>query len=173
VAALVAPNRFHHLFLKDAAEAWPQARVMVAPGLPRKRPDLRVDEVLADEPSSLWAEEIDQRVFRAAPALSEVALRHRASGTLVLTDLAFNLRHAPDAWTRIAARLYGVWDRFGPSLAVRLAIRDRAAARASIDEILEWGCERVVVAHGDVLLSGGVEALAAAFAFLGPRRSVG
>lgn len=170
VVALVAPNRFHHLYLARAAREWPSARVLVAPGLPGKRPDLRCDEVLGDEPPSLWAGQLDQLVFRAAPALSEVAFRHLASGTLVLTDLAFNLRRAPNAWTRIAARLYGVWNRFGPSLAVRLAIRDRAAARAEIDAILEWGCDRVVVAHGDVLATGGVEALAAAFAFLGPRR---
>lgn len=47
-----------------------------------------------------------------------------------------------------------------------LMIRDRRAARASVDAILGWDFERVIVAHGDVLETGGRERFAAAFAFL-------
>jgi hypothetical protein len=46
-----------------------------------------------------------------------------------------------------------------------LMIRDRRAARASVDAILGWD-ERVIVSHGDVLETGGRERFAAAFAFL-------
>ena len=46
-------------------------------------------------------------------------------------------------------------------------IRDRAATRKAIDEILSWEFDRVVVSHGDVLEKGGREQLAAGFAYLG------
>ena len=36
----VAPNRVHHLHAGEVAEAYPEARLWVAPGLERKRPDL-------------------------------------------------------------------------------------------------------------------------------------
>ena len=47
-----------------------------------------------------------------------------------------------------------------------LLIRDRAAARASLQAILAWDIDRVVVAHGDVLETGGCAALARGYAWL-------
>ena len=43
---LVAPNRFHHLFMSDYVDAHPDARLYVAPGLPEKRADLSIEGVL-------------------------------------------------------------------------------------------------------------------------------
>jgi hypothetical protein len=55
---------------------------------------------------------------------------------------------------------------FGPTYLERLLVRDRAAARRSLERILAWDFERVVVAHGAVLESGGREALRAAYTWL-------
>ena len=54
-----------------------------------------------------------------------------------------------------------------PHRIVRLAVRDRAAARAAVHRILEWDFDRVIVTHGAVLERGGRERFAAAFAYLG------
>ena len=56
--------------------------------------------------------------------------------------------------------------RFGPHRIVRFAIRDRAAARRSLERILAWDFERVVVSHGEVLETGGKRAVEEGFAFL-------
>lgn len=45
----VAPNRVHHLYAGYVAKLYPQARLWVAPGLERKRPDLSFVAVLGDE----------------------------------------------------------------------------------------------------------------------------
>jgi len=56
---------------------------------------------------------------------------------------------------------------FGPHRFIRArAIRDRAAARQSIERILRWDFERVIVSHGEVLDTGGRERVASAFAYL-------
>ena len=60
-------------------------------------------------------------------------------------------------------RSYG---RFGPSTLDPWLIRDRSAARQSLERILAWDFDRVVVAHGDVLERGGREALRAGYAWL-------
>jgi hypothetical protein len=46
------------------------------------------------------------------------------------------------------------------------SIRDRRAARESLERILGWDFDRVVVAHGDVLERGGREALRQGYAWL-------
>jgi hypothetical protein len=166
VRAVVAPNRLHHLFVGAWREAHPDASVYGAPGLAEKRRDLAFDAVLGDEAPPAWAADLDQLVFRAIPLLNEVVFFHRASRTLVLTDIAFNVRRA-DSWlTRAVLRLDGAYGRFGVSRIGRAVIRDRRAARAAIDRMLGWDFDRVIVAHGEVLERGGRDALREAFAWL-------
>jgi hypothetical protein len=49
---------------------------------------------------------------------------------------------------------------------VKLAYRDRSAARRSLETVLAWDFDRVIVAHGAVLESGGKEIVRQAFGWL-------
>ena len=171
IKAIVAPNRLHHLFLAEYITSYPQARVYTAPSLRKKRPDLRITSELGDEPQNEWRGEIEQHLFRGAPPLNEVVFFHPATRTLVLTDLAFNI--SKNAAKR-SPLFYWLWDvgHFGPHRFVRLrGIRDRLAAGASVERILRWNFDRIIVSHGDVLESGGYEQFASAFAFLRNQRN--
>ncbi len=165
VSCLVAPNRFHHLHVQSWQQACPAARTWVAPGLTAKRPDLRIAGVLCDQPEPAWAEVLEQLLVQGFPLANEVVFFHRATATLVATNLAFNFGADSPALTRLA-----VWlGRGGPlrtTVLERLAVRDRAAHRASLECILAWPFERVVVAHGDICEHGGREALARGYAWL-------
>ncbi len=163
--AAVAPNRFHHLYIGDYRAAFPGIALYGAPGLAEKRPDLSFDGPLDGAAPPAWASDLDQMFFAGYPLANEVAFCHRASQTLLLCDLAFNF--GPDAplATRAAFRLLGA-SGFGPSLLERACMRDRAAARASLEAMLAWGFSRVVVAHGQVLEQGGPEALRRSYDWL-------
>jgi len=166
VCFAVAPNRVHHLYAGKVAEAYPGARLWVAPGLERKRPDLVYVGVLGDEAPAEWKDEVDQVFFRGRPYENEVVFLHRASRTLIMCDLAFNFGPRAAAPTRLLMRLLRSYGRFGPSKLDPLLIRDRRAARQSLERILAWDFDRVVVAHGDVLESGGREALRQGYSWL-------
>ncbi len=162
----VAPNRVHHLYAGKVAEAYPEARLWVGPGLERKRPDLVFAGVLGDEAPAEWKDQVDQVFFRGRPYENEVVFCHRASRTLILCDLAFNFGPRAAAPTRLLMRLLRSYGRFGPTKLDPLLIRDRGAARQSLARILGWDFDRVVVAHGDVLESGGHEALRQGYSWL-------
>ena len=166
VRYVVAPNRLHHLYAGEVAKVYPAARLWIAPGLERKRPDLPFVSVLGDEAPGAWRNEVDQVFFRGRPYENEVAFFHRASRTLILCDLAFNFGPGAAVATRLLMRLLRSYGRFGPSTLDPWLIRDRRAARQSLERILAWDFDRVVVAHGDVLESGGREALRRGYAWL-------
>lgn len=166
VRAVVAPSKVHHFFVGDYVTAYPEARICGAPGLAAKRKDLRFDAVLSDAAPGDWHGEIEQHLFGGATALNEVVFFHAATRTLLLTDLAFNVAADKAAGARLFYWVVGAAGRFGPHRLVRFTIRDRRAARASVDRILRWDFDRVIVTHGDVLESGGHDRFAAAFAFL-------
>lgn len=166
VKAVVAPNRFHHLYVRDFAEQFPNVPTFAAPGLQEKRPDLRFRNVLSDTPDPLWEGQIDQVVFRAMPLLNEVVFCHRATRTLLLTDLAFNVHNTASRLTRLLLQLDGAFGKFGVGHLEKRFIRDRSVARRCIDQVLAWDFDRIILAHGKVVETGGKEMLREAFAWL-------
>jgi glyoxylase-like metal-dependent hydrolase (beta-lactamase superfamily II) len=68
-----------------------------------------------------------------------------------------------------APRLWAGW-RSGvrPPYGYRVALRDRDAARASLERILGWDFERIVPGHGEILEADGRAALAKGYAWLHP-----
>jgi hypothetical protein len=162
----VAPNRVHHLYAGKVADAYPGARLWIAPGLETKRSDLVYEGILGDDAPAPWRGQVDQVFFRGRPYENEVVFCHRKSRTLLLCDLAFNFRAGTHPVTRFLMQLVRSYGCFGPSKLDPLLIRDRASARASLEQILAWDFDRVVVAHGDVLEEGGHEALRTGYAWL-------
>lgn len=163
---VVGPSRVHQLYLPDYARAYPRSELCGAPGLAEKRRDLRFAHSLGSG-AALFGEEILAHLFEGAPHLNEVVFFHPASRTLVLTDLAFNVERGKTNRARLFHWLVGATGRFGPHRVVRSMIRDREAARRSVDRILAWDFERVVVTHGEVIESDGRRRFEQAFRFLG------
>lgn len=166
VRTIVAPNKAHHLFAADCREAYPNARLYAAPGLPEKRKDLRFDGLLADEPRLEWRNDLEQRIIRGMPMLNEVAFFHPSTRTLILTDLVFNVPKGRTWGVPLVFHLMGAGGKFGPHRLMRWMIRDQQATRLSLGQILRWDFDRVIVAHGDVLESGGRQKLRDSFGFI-------
>lgn len=168
VAHIVAPNSLHHLFLPDWARAYPGARVHAAPGLRTKRRDIRFDADLTDTPPPDWAGQIDQIAVPGNRITTEIVFFHRASGTALFTDL---LQQFDDGWHTGWRRTVAKLDlMIAPEPSVprkfRLAFTNRRAARAALTHILDWPSERVLLAHGGPVTTGGRAVLGRAFRWL-------
>jgi len=166
VRHVVAPNSFHHLFVGPCLQRYPQAALYVAPGLPKKRPDLTPAGVIGAG-AAPWAAELDAVIIDGAPKLREVAFFHRASRTLLVTDLLFNMTHPATAATGLVLRMMGTYRRLAVSRAWRFYTKDRRAQRPTLEAVLAWPFERIVPAHGEVYEGVGTPARAAARAAFG------
>lgn len=161
VEALVAPNTYHHLFFGRAAARYPEAARFLAPGLREKVPSLPTGEVLGEEPPPIWRGALEQKLVRGSDT-NEVAFFHPRSRTLILTDLAFNIRSG-GLWTRLGMWLNGGFGRFGPTRVLHSTVKDAAAFRASLHAIAAWDFDRILVSHGEIVPSGGRELFRRAF----------
>lgn len=164
VRAVVAPSRFHHLYVGEWMAAYPRAVFAACPGLDRKRPDLAFGCTLGDDPHPVWRDDLEQVSFSARRE-DEVDFFHATTKTLIVTDALLNLSEHPRASTRLVARLMG---NSAPGLGwvEPFMIRDRRLARRQVDRMLGWDFDRIILAHGKMVTAGGVEVLRRAYAWL-------
>lgn len=162
VTALVAPNRFHHLALPKAMARWPAAKVWAAPGLPKKRPDIRFDGELGTGATEV--PDADVVLLDGAPGANELMIVHRPTRTLVLADLVFNLSEG-GGWLRtVYLKASGALGKPAPSVWWRFLVKDRAATAASLERILSTDFVRVLPSHGSPIEGDAKAVLATALA---------
>lgn len=166
VRHVVGPNLWHDECLREFQMEHPTALFHAAPGLATQKKDVRFGADLSDAPHPDWAGVLEQHLVRGMPRMNEVVFFHPASRSLIIADLAFNLGPEGPWWFALLMRAYGSWNRFGPTLLERILVRDKAATRASLDRILEWDFDRVIVGHGRNIEQGGRNAFRRAFAFV-------
>ncbi len=165
VAEVLVPNSFHYLNAPGFLARYPQATLWVVPGLHQRVSGLPCGQELSDLTPPSWQGEIEHLVLGPVRGVSEAALFHRPSATLILTDLAFHMLQFEHRLERIVWRLSGVPAGFGPSRTARLLLLgDRAAACAFLERVLAWPFERVLVAHGEPLEMNAVNVFRRAFA---------
>lgn len=167
VAYLVAPGTYHYLHLPAAQQAFPNAETYICPGIERKCPELAFDWILGDRPPAAWSQELDQVLVRGNRLIWEVAFFHRASRTLLLVDLVENIGDRTvgvswglKVWWQVAFRM---WNRPKPAPEYQLGWQrgeqHRQATRRSLECILDWDFERVILAHGDLIETNAQAAL--------------
>ncbi len=172
VAYLISPNKLHHLYLAEWQAAYPHAQLWGPPATVAKRRDLSFAGVLGDHPAGGWADVIDQVWFQGSLLLDEVIFFHRPSRTVIIGDLSENFsrgfldRHwAP--WKQWVARHWKIVAPYGYApLEVRLATLKRKSARATVQRMLDWAPERVIMAHGQWVEGNGADYLETAFEWL-------
>ena len=172
VRHIVSPNSLHFLFLHEWQAAFPGAELWGTAATIAKCGDLHFSGALTDDPPAGWQGQIDQFHFANSLFMDELIFFHRASRTAIIADLsqtfseAFLKRHRP-RWMRPAARLSKMVEGWGyPPIDYRISFRHRANARPKIAELIAKHPEHVVVAHGEVVRTGGEAFLRRAFSWL-------
>jgi hypothetical protein len=135
------------------------------------RLDIRNLTVVADTldgPVPHWSQDIDQVVMQGNAITKEVVFFHRKSATVIFTDI---IQQLPTGWFSGWRAVMAKWDlMLGPEPSVprkfRAAFTNRRAARASLEHVLAWPAEKVLMAHGTPVTEGGQAFIRQAFRWL-------
>lgn len=168
IAHVIAPNLIHGEYTARWAALEPEAKIWVSPRFPAKHPEVGYHAVLDDTAPGDWAGTLDQCYFAGSKAIDDMVFLHRASRTLILTDVIqrHDPAHEPLFW-RLLKGLFGVMapgGRVPPD--IRLSFRDRDAARAARERILGWDFDRILLPHSVPVETGGKAFFREATAFL-------
>jgi Domain of unknown function (DUF4336) len=172
VRFIIGPNRIHYWWIPDWKAAYPDALVYLAPGI-RKQAKGRIDfedHPLDDNGGYPWDQEIATLPVIGS-YMTEIVFFHRASRTLILTDLMENFEPAKTSagLLRWLSWIGGVSPPHGGlprDLRLTFTWRHRRALHAAVETMLSWNPERIIIAHGAWHAANGAEILREAFSWL-------
>jgi hypothetical protein len=143
-------EEWHALF--PQAQLWgpPQMRdkfkIMVVLG----REKLPLAGILDDTAPDVWADDLDQLVFQGNRFIKEVIFFHKKSHTVILDDLIQN--HPMTKGKPLLNALWKVegvaYPTGGVPLDMRLTFTNPELARRSLEKLLSWDFEKLIIAHG-------------------------
>lgn len=155
VKFIVAPGYYHYLHIASAQTAFPDAETFICPGIERKKPFIHFDWLLGDRPDDRWKDDFAQVLVRGNNLIWEVAFFHIPTRTLLLVDLIENFTDQTRGvslilklWWKLVFRM---WNKPKPAPEYQLGWRDKQAASQSLQQILNWDFERIILAHGDLI----------------------
>lgn len=149
VTDIVAPSLLHTAGVPRAAEVFPKAKIWGPVGARAAKPKINWTGELT-EAAWPFGDELPFVRLAGIPRFEESVFVHRPSRSLLVTDLAFNMKDASGIGAWIILHLFGTYRRFAVSRFFLKSIQDRDAFEKSLGKIFAYDFERVVVGHGSV-----------------------
>lgn len=156
VSCIVAACNGHNRWLAQWHEAFPDARLYVSSGIPKKL-NLVDYYCLDDADASPWPEDFELQFIGGVPFFNETVFLHKASASLIVSDLVQN--HSGESgpgvdgllkkWLLQPMGFKGIC--LAPPIKHRIGVKDRAALTEALDTIAQWPFERIIIAHGDMI----------------------
>ncbi|WP_244622976.1 DUF4336 domain-containing protein [Microvirga brassicacearum] len=150
---LIAPNSGHWTFVREWQAHHPDVVTWAVPGLRERRQvrrsGIRLNHDLGASAPDEWREEIEQIIVPGLAGFAEVVLYHKASRTMVLTDLVQNFE--PEKLPRLVrplAHLAGVTGGRAPFYLRTIVKLKGLEAKAAAERLIALGPERIIFSHG-------------------------
>ena len=149
---LIAATPRHVWRLESWHTLFPEAQLWAPRTTPftlNKR-HLPLTGVLGDTPNPDWADDFDQLAFKGNPLIEEVLVLHKESHTVIMGDLIQISPIVKGKPLRNALfKLEGVAEPYGGvGLDIRLTFTKRNLARQSLEKLLSWDFDKLIIAHG-------------------------
>ncbi len=172
VRYIVGPNRIHYWWIPDWHAAFPTADVYLAPRI-REQAGSRIDfdaRTLEASTGYPWDGEVATLPV-VGGYMTEIEFFHRASRTLILTDLIENFEREKISGIFLWLLMWigGVTPPHGGlprDLRLTFTWRHKRELRAAVETMLGWNPQRIIIAHGRWHRENGAAELRQAFAWL-------
>ena len=152
VRYLVAATPRHVWRLASGPTLFPEAQLWVARTTPftLKKGHLPFTGILGDEPPQGWASDLDQLAFKGSPLIEEVLFFYKASHIVILDHpIQIHPIEKGRAFRNALLKLEGVASPHGGvGLDIKLLFTNRKLARQSLEKLLSWDFDKLIIAHG-------------------------
>lgn len=147
-AAFVIPSRFHERFFSDYFEYFPRSVFLASKASLADHPNWKLS---AFSPSSSELAGFDVVEVEGMPAVQEHVFYQRATRTLIIADLLFNIPESGGWFTRTLLKIADMGGRPRPSRLWRTVIKNSREFGLSLQRIRKLDFDRIIPGHGEVI----------------------
>lgn len=152
VRYIVASTQRHVWRLNEWHDLFPDAQLWAPTGaaFTLGAIDAPVNDVFTDTSEEGWAEDLEQLAFKGSSVLREVMFFHPESHTVIVGDIIqINPIIKGRPIRNVVFRALGAaYPKGGVALDIRMSFRNRELARQSLERLLSWDFDRLILAHG-------------------------
>lgn len=158
VTDLIAPNLFHCAGIPAAKKFFPKVKVWGVKAVKEVKPQILWDEII-DESTWPFKEQLPIVCIEGMPKVNEVVFFEKASRSLIVTDLCFNMKNQKGFASWLILNMFGTYNKLGVSRFYINFVKDKFLFKKSIEKVLSLDFDNIIVSHGDNYMSAGKEAL--------------
>jgi hypothetical protein len=149
---LVAATPRHVWRLNVWHDLFPEAQLWITKISPftLKKGDLQFTGFITDDTPTDWSNDFEHLVFKGNPWLEECFFFHKKSRTVIMDDLIQIHEHRKGKiYHNVLLKLEGVMgSNGGVGLDLRVSFIHRKMARQSLEKLLSWDFDKLIIAHG-------------------------
>ena len=163
---LIASTQRHIWRLNSWHKQFPNAELWSCGNIPKKLKKLPYKGILSN--TSIWDNDFEQIIFEGNKYLSEMVFYHKVSKTIFMGDIIQNnVKIKGRPFTNFIFWLSGAaYPNGGVGLDLRLTFTDKNRTRKSLDHILSWDFDKLIIAHGPCVTENAKEYVKRAFNWL-------
>ncbi|NOX92258.1 MAG: hypothetical protein GXP18_07360 [Gammaproteobacteria bacterium] len=147
----VAPNAFHHKYLKNFNDLFPEIDIYGPLALTKKQPWLSGKILNLDSLAEKLKGQILLFPILGNSLLNETVFYCHRSKSLIVTDLFFNMRNPMPLGRKWILSLVGAKNKIGQSKLIKKSIKDKEAYVRSVKPLHKLDCQRIIVGHGHIV----------------------
>ena len=170
VKYLVAATPRHVWRLDGWHTLFPEAQLWTArtTSFTLKKGNLPMTGILGDTPDQGWADDFDQLAFKGSSSIEEVLFFHRQSRTVILDDLiqTHTIKKGKPFLNALLKLSDAIDPHGGVGIDMRLTFTNRGLARRSLEKLLSWDFDKLIIAHGPCIQKDAREFVERAFRWL-------
>lgn len=158
VTDIVAPNLYHCAGIKKASKVFPDAKLWGPLAADKVKPNIQWEDILTEQ-SWPYQNELQMLMIEGMPKVNEVVFLHKETKSLIVTDLCFNMVDVKGFGAWIILKLFGTYKKLAISKFFLNGSKDKTATKQSLDRLLSFDFENIIVSHGENVIGGGKEKL--------------
>jgi hypothetical protein len=155
VKHLVAASNGHNIWIRDWQDAFSDAKVHIAAGIPKK---IKIEnfDLLDGDKGNLWTDDFDH-AYMPVNFFNEHVFFHKKSKSLIVTDFVQNHSNLVriGAKEKTLGKLFSVMGFKGectaPPLKMGFVRKDKVGFEKFAKKVLSWDFDKIVVTHGAII----------------------
>jgi len=158
--AFIIPSRFHDNFYEDYIGRFPGSAFLAGKAVSGDHLKWRLTELSPSRPELAG---FDMVAVDGMPNVQEHVFCHRATRTLIVADLFFNVSLPSGGLAWLMGKLADIGGRPKPARIWRAMIKDPASFQGSLRRIMELDFDRIIPGHGELIECNAKHVLGDAF----------